>query len=121
MVEPAPVTAFKVPQPQLLFQFLIVPFNDPALFGHFDQSFELGVSRQRRYPVFGGFFLSLAAIRSATIPPREVPLFHSPDEQHVRELRQKRDCNLWSVPSRQVISLKAREDRSIANCATETG
>ena len=58
MVKPAPVTAFKVPQPQLLFQFLIVPFNDPAVFGHFDQSFELGVSRQRRYPVFGGFFLS---------------------------------------------------------------
>jgi hypothetical protein len=58
MVEPAPVTAFQVPQSQLLFQFQIVPFNDPAVFGYLDQSFELGVSRQRRYPVFGGSFLA---------------------------------------------------------------
>ena len=43
VVEPAPVTAFKVPQPQLLFQLLIIPFDDPAVFGHLDQSFELGV------------------------------------------------------------------------------
>jgi hypothetical protein len=31
-----------------LFQFLIISFNDPAVFGHLDQSLE---------PVFGGFFL----------------------------------------------------------------
>jgi hypothetical protein len=47
MVEPTPVAAFKVPQPQLLFQLLIVPLNDPAVFGHFDQSFKAGVRRQR--------------------------------------------------------------------------
>ena len=45
MVEPAPVAAFKVPQPQLLFQLLVVPFDDPAVFGHLDQSLERG-SRQ---------------------------------------------------------------------------
>src|ERR1039457_5062244 len=37
MIEPAPVTAFKVAQPELLFQFLIIPFDDPAVFGHLDQ------------------------------------------------------------------------------------
>ena len=36
MVEPAPVTAFEVPQPQFLFQLLVVALNDQALFGHLD-------------------------------------------------------------------------------------
>src|SRR2546425_1997047 len=57
MVEPAPVATFKVPQPQLLFQLFIIPFDDPAVFGHLDQSFELGSGRQRRYPILCGFFL----------------------------------------------------------------
>src|SRR3982750_3955135 len=43
VVEAAPVPAFKVAQPQLLFQLLIIPFDDQAVFGHLDQSFELGV------------------------------------------------------------------------------
>jgi hypothetical protein len=43
VVEPAPVAAFKVPQPQFLLQFLVIPFDDPAVFGHLDQSFEPGV------------------------------------------------------------------------------
>jgi len=55
MVEPAPVAAFKVPQAQLLFQLLVIPFDDPAVFGHLDQIFELGVQRQRRNPVLRGF------------------------------------------------------------------
>src|SRR5260370_39752898 len=57
MVNPPPVAALKVSQPQLLFQLLIIPFDDPAVFGHLDQSFKLGSGRQRRYPIFGGFFL----------------------------------------------------------------
>src|SRR5580700_3892234 len=55
VVESAPVATFKVPQPQFLLQFLIVPFDDPAVFGHFDQSLEAGVRRQRRYPVLRRF------------------------------------------------------------------
>src|SRR6266852_9022805 len=55
MMEPAPVAAFKVSESQLLFQFFVVTFDDPAMFGHLDQSFELGGGRQRRYPVPGGF------------------------------------------------------------------
>src|SRR5580658_11220124 len=55
MVESAPVTAFKVSQPQLLLQFLVIPFDDPAVFGHLHQSFELRSRRQRRQPVFRRF------------------------------------------------------------------
>ena len=47
MVEPTPVAAFEVPQPQLLFQLLVVPLDDPAVFGQLDQSFEFGRGRQR--------------------------------------------------------------------------
>ena len=38
MMESTPVAAFKVSQPQLLFRLLIIPFNDPAVLGHFYQS-----------------------------------------------------------------------------------
>ncbi len=55
MMEPSPVTAFEMTEAQLLFQFLIVAFDDPALFGHLDQSFELGAGRQRRDPILGRF------------------------------------------------------------------
>src|ERR1700693_885336 len=57
MVEPAPVATFKVSQTQLLFQLLITSFNDPTMFRHLDQRFELAVQRQRRYPVLGRLFL----------------------------------------------------------------
>src|SRR5258708_19389945 len=59
MMEPTPVTAFKVSQSQLLFQFFIIPFDDPAVFGHLDQSFERGAALQRPYPVLTAFSLSL--------------------------------------------------------------
>jgi hypothetical protein len=42
MVESSPVSAFKVSQAQLLFQLLVIPFDDPALFGDLDQGFERG-------------------------------------------------------------------------------
>jgi len=47
VVESAPVATFKVPQAQFLLQFLIIPLDDPAVFGHFDQSLDPGVQRQR--------------------------------------------------------------------------
>ena len=47
MVKSTPVAAFEVSQAQLLFQLLVIPFNDPALFGDLDQSFERGIRRQR--------------------------------------------------------------------------
>src|SRR5262249_8937069 len=58
VVKPPPVASFKVAQPQLLFQLLVIPFDNPRVFGNFDQSLELGSNRQRRYPVLGGFSLA---------------------------------------------------------------
>src|SRR5215831_14403272 len=55
MVKSAPVAPFEVSEAQLLFQLLIIPFNDPALFGDFDQSFERGIRRQRRDPILRRF------------------------------------------------------------------
>ena len=37
MMKAPPTTAFKMSQAQLLFQFLIVPLDDPALFGQAHQ------------------------------------------------------------------------------------
>ncbi len=36
VVETSPVTTFEVTQSQLLFQFLVVPLDNPAVFGHLD-------------------------------------------------------------------------------------
>ena len=33
MMKPAPAPPFVMAEPELLFQFLIIPFDDPALFG----------------------------------------------------------------------------------------
>src|SRR5258708_13469010 len=55
MMNPAPASAFIVSQTQLLLQLLIVALDDPAVFRHLDQRFELGFWRQRRYPIFAGF------------------------------------------------------------------
>jgi hypothetical protein len=55
MVEPTPVASFEMSQSQLLFQFFVIPLDDPAMFGHLYQSFELGGGRQCRYPVLGWF------------------------------------------------------------------
>jgi hypothetical protein len=37
MVKPAPASALKMTQPQFLFQFLVIAFNDPAVFGKVDE------------------------------------------------------------------------------------
>jgi hypothetical protein len=59
MMESAPVTAFKMSQPQLLFQLLVIPLDNPAVFGCLDQIFELSGGRQRRYPILNRFCFSL--------------------------------------------------------------
>ena len=57
VVKSAPVATFEMAEPQLLFQFLIIPFDDPAVLRGLDQRFESGSGRQCGYPIFGGFFL----------------------------------------------------------------
>jgi len=52
VVKAAPAAAFKVAQAEFLLQFLIVAFDDPALFGQRDQIAQLAVFRQIGHPVF---------------------------------------------------------------------
>ena len=54
MMKSAPAASFKVPQSEFLFQFLVIAFDDPAVFGEIDQITERRVSRQRGEPVFCG-------------------------------------------------------------------
>ncbi len=42
-----PTPSFKMTQPEFLFEFLIVPFDDPAMLGQVHQFPETGVSRNR--------------------------------------------------------------------------
>src|ERR1700689_5200306 len=55
MVETAPAAPFLVAQTQLLLEFLIVAFDDPAVLGNLHQRLERDLLRQTRQPVFGGF------------------------------------------------------------------
>ena len=59
MVEAAPSPSFKMSQPDLLLEFLIVPLNAPAQLGKIDKPAEADLCRQRREPVLGRLCLSL--------------------------------------------------------------
>ena len=51
MVEPSPAPAFVVPESEFLLQFLVVLFDDPALFGKRHQLLQLCTGRQSGKPV----------------------------------------------------------------------
>jgi hypothetical protein len=55
MVEPAPASTFIVAKSQFLLQFLVVSFDDPAMFGQAHQIGKRGVGGQSGEPVLGGF------------------------------------------------------------------
>src|ERR1700733_8772846 len=57
VMKSAPAAPFKVPQTEFLLQFLVIAFDDPAVFGEIDQITERRVSRQCGEPVFCGFLL----------------------------------------------------------------
>src|SRR5882672_2421090 len=59
MVKSAPTPSFIVAQTQLLLKFLIVAFDDPAVFADLYQRLQRGFLRQSGQPVFRGlrFFL----------------------------------------------------------------
>jgi hypothetical protein len=46
MMETAPAAAFEVAQSEFLFQFFIIAFDDPALFGQSDKVAQSDVFRQ---------------------------------------------------------------------------
>ena len=52
MMEPPPAAPFKVSQPEFLFQFFVIPFDNPALLGESGEICEFRVGRQGGEPVF---------------------------------------------------------------------
>src|SRR5271170_50484 len=57
VVKAAPAAPFEVPQAEFLFQFLVIAFDDPALFGQSGQISQADVGGQVREPVFARFSL----------------------------------------------------------------
>ena len=55
MMKTTPTASFVVTQPEFLLQFLVIPFDDPAMFGQMHQLSETDISRQSGQPVLGGF------------------------------------------------------------------
>ena len=51
MVETAPAPPLVVPEPEFLFELLVVALDPPAQFGQMDETIEGGVLRQGREPV----------------------------------------------------------------------
>src|SRR3954468_17911628 len=68
MMETTPVAPFKMPKPEFLLQFLVIPFDDPAVFRHLHQFFESDTRTQGGNPVLRRF-------RFAVRPFDEQPLF----------------------------------------------
>src|SRR5665647_1723619 len=58
VMEAAPPTPFKMSEPELLLELLIVPFDTPAQLGGVDQSAEGDLFRKGREPVFGRLILA---------------------------------------------------------------
>jgi hypothetical protein len=55
MMKTTPTPSFVVPQTEFLLQFLVVPLDDPAMFGHVHRFHKSDISRQGGWPVFGWF------------------------------------------------------------------
>src|SRR4249919_219859 len=62
MVKAAPSAAFKMPEPDLLLEFLIITLNAPTQLGGVNQIAQRNVSRQGREPVLGRFLLALGPL-----------------------------------------------------------
>ena len=69
-MEAAPPTPFKMSEPELLLELLIVALDTPAQLGGVDQPAEGDVFRKGREPVFGRLILALG-------PLDQQPLFRS--------------------------------------------
>ena len=70
MMKSAPTSSLEMPQPQFLFQFFVVAFDDPTKLGQEDQVPELRFRRQGGQPILRGFSFSLR-------PLDEQPLFRT--------------------------------------------
>src|SRR3954464_3007924 len=63
MVEAAPAPSFKMSQPDLLLEFLIVAFDPPSQLGNVDELTERDVFRKRRQPIFDRLLLGGGWVR----------------------------------------------------------
>ena len=68
MVKPAPASAFVMTESEFLLEFLVIPFDDPALFGKGHHLLQLCTGRQSGKPVLRGFCFPLR-------PFNQQPLF----------------------------------------------
>ena len=59
MVEAAPAPSFKMSQPDLLLEFLIVSFDPPSQLGNVDELTERDVFRKRRQTIFDQLVLAI--------------------------------------------------------------
>src|SRR5207248_10089472 len=59
MVEAAPSPSFKMSQPDLLLEFLIVAFDPPSQLGNVDKLTERDVFRKSRQPIFDRLLLAI--------------------------------------------------------------
>ena len=120
MMETAPAAPFKMAEPDLLLELLIIALDAPAQFGEIDQTGEANVVRQVESQYFVGSFSPLGHSIRAILPA----MVRCDRSRAVRcELRRraKRDLSGTFVPSRQVIVRQALAGRLKARSLTLTG
>src|SRR5215831_14891447 len=121
MVEAAPSPSFKMSQPDLLLEFLIVAFDPPSQLGNVDELAERDVLRKRRQPIFDRLLLAFG-------PFNQQPLLRPTVGEPVIPMR---DTNAHTGKSRGqllprgfppcVIVRQARFGRANASSLTEAG
>src|SRR5262245_25718373 len=99
VMEASPSAAFEMAEPHLLLEFLIVTLDAPAQLGEVDQTPESDALRERREPIFGGFFLAFG-------PFNQQPFFRSAlaalivtargTNMHTSKARGKKFCRAFS-------------------------
>src|SRR5215471_4485337 len=83
MVEAAPSPSFKMSQPDLLLEFLIVAFDPPSQLGNVDELTERDVFRKRRQPIFDRLVLAIGPFNQQP-PPADCRRASNPDARHER-------------------------------------
>src|SRR6478735_8576782 len=120
MVEAAPAPSFKMSQPDLLLEFLIVAFDPPSQLGNVDELTERDVFRKRRQPIFDRLVLAIGPFNQQPLlwPTVGEPVIPMRDTARTRA---NREDNLSPVASRHVIVRQARFGRANASSLTEVG
>src|SRR5437870_12365622 len=82
MVEAAPSPSFKMSQPDLLLEFLIVAFDPPSQLGNVDKLTERDVFWKRRQPIFDRLLLAIGPFNQQplcrpTVGGPVIPIIHT--------------------------------------------